>query len=82
MSSGVIKKSIIGHNGSISFVGFFSNESLLISSSFDGTIKIWQNKKDNFANKVKKMIRAHNDWIKTIAIHENGHFMVSGGDDY
>lgn len=76
-SGGGIFKTLSGHNDFVSCVDFSSDGLLLVSSSWDGSIKIWDAKRGGLIHD----LQAHTDGTNTVALNTNGDLLVSGGKD-
>ena len=53
------------------------NGKIIISGSFDMTIKIWYKR----TGKLIKLLRPHNNLIRALDVSLDGNTIISGGDD-
>ncbi|QGA21575.1 hypothetical protein EYB26_009286 [Talaromyces marneffei] len=66
-----------GHSGSVVSVAFSPNGRLIASSSYDGTIKLW----DPDTGALKHTLESHKERVESIAFSPNGRLLVSGSYD-
>ena len=71
-------KEVFAHSSRITGIIYDKKTNRLITSSYDGTIKIWNYSNFDIAP-IK--INAHNSWINAIAISADGKYIISGSDD-
>jgi hypothetical protein len=74
-STGNVLATLGGHSARVVDVEFCPANKLLASSSFDGSIQIWDVR--NF-NARPVVIREHGSWVRTIAFDSRGDRMASG----
>jgi len=66
-----------GHTGSISVMDISADGKLLVSGSWDKTIKIW----DLQDRKVLRVLRGHTEEVSTVDLSPDGKYIVSGAWD-
>lgn len=66
------------HTDSIWSVAFSPNSQMMVSSSLDGTIRVW-----NLLQPRSKpiVLHGHENWVTSVAFSPDGQMLVSGGDD-
>lgn len=79
LPSAKLHQSIEGHEkGILSFAWHPLRSSILLSGSYDGTIRMWELK----AAKCLKIFRGHAGGVRTISVDETATFMYSGSSDH
>jgi WD40 repeat protein len=66
-----------GHVSAIRSVRFSPNGSLIISSSDDDTVRVW----DAISGAHKYALKGHTDWIRSVVFSTDGSQIISGSDD-
>ena len=70
-----LQNTLTGHTAAVT--GVKITEQNIISSSYDGTIRFW----DLVDHSTECILPAHSSSVNTIAVSQNGKFLVSGGGD-
>ncbi|RHZ40381.1 hypothetical protein DYB26_014921 [Aphanomyces astaci] len=71
------KYSMSGHRSPITCVVFHPVFSVVVTSSEDATIKIWEVE----SGYCTQTLKGHSDWVRDICITDDGQFLASGGND-
>lgn len=74
LSSGTIKATLIGHTSAVTTVSYVPSESLLVSASDNGEVKIWNLRTNE--EMVSYLILNEQDWM---AINKEGYFNATDG---
>jgi len=72
--------SLRGHTGAITALAFNKDGSRLISSSADGTVRVWDVSQGTQPT-LLRMLRGHEGAVNAIALSADGGRLVSGGSD-
>jgi len=75
LASGNLLATLRGHSARVVDVNFSPDNRLIASSSFDGSIHIWNAQNLNARPVV---IREHGSWVRTVAFNSSGNKLVSG----
>jgi WD40 repeat protein len=69
---------LTGHEGHVTCVKFCEGGRRVLSSSNDGTVRLW----DCISGRcVRKLVEGHTGWVLSCAVTPDGKKAVSGGDD-
>ena len=68
---------LLGHNNAVSDVALSPDDRLIASSSYDGTVKVW----DAETGKEVLNFSGHDEYVFCVAFSPNGHRIASGGYD-
>lgn len=66
-----------GHESAVSSVAFSRADQTLVSGSYDGTVRLWNQQ----GNPVGQPVRGHQDWVTAVAFSPDGQTIVSSGKD-
>ena len=69
---------LCGHNGDITKIASLQNEQLLLTSSKDNTLRLWN--LDTF--QCIHNFEGHNDWIRDFTISQDEKYVFSASDDW
>ncbi len=75
VSSGNRLATLSGHSARVVDIEFCPADKLIASTSFDGSIRIWNAQNLNSSPVV---LREHGSWVRTVAFSSNGDKMVTG----
>jgi WD40 repeat protein len=67
----------IGHNGSINCVTFSPDGKLVLSASFDKTVKLWE----AATGRLVRTFEGHSEQVASVCFSPDGLYAISGGDD-
>jgi hypothetical protein len=67
---------IHGHKGPVTSVAFSPDGQLIVSGSYDNTVRVW-----DVTTGAERHTIGHKDNINSVAFSPNGQFVVSGSDD-
>jgi len=67
----------LGHSSGITSVAFSPDEKLIISSSEDNTLKLW----DAATGREIRTFTGHDDWVNSVAFSPDGKQVLSGSND-
>ena len=71
----MLVKELAGHRGRVTSLFFLDDGHLLVSGSYDKTIKVW----DMAGGTVLSTLTGHGDYVASIAVSRNAKYLVSGG---
>ncbi len=74
----IITRTISGHQSAITDLDFSPNNEMLLSSSRDRTVRIWD---INNSKKLPLVFDDHNDWVLTACFDPTGNQVISGSKD-
>src|SRR5207249_813914 len=77
LQTGQLRKTLVGHSGSIYSVAFSPDGSTLASGSADKTIKVW----DCSTGRLLETIVGHSDAVLCVAFHPFKQLIASGSSD-
>jgi len=79
--SGKLVCKLLGHSDNITAISFNQNSTLLATSSYDNTIKIWDIQDcDIFTTQIAELV-GHENWVEGISFSPNGETIASIGWD-
>jgi len=70
-------KTLKGHSNGIQSVVFSPDEQMVVSSSWDHTLKLW----DIATGLCLRTMRGHTNWVWSVTFSPDGQKLASGGDD-
>lgn len=73
--TGSLLTTLGGHSARVADLEFSPDNTLLASTSFDGTIRLWNAQNLNSSPVV---LREHGSWVQAVAFSSNGNYMVTG----
>ena len=65
-----------GHKNCVLRVAFSPDGTMIASSSYDNTIKLW-----NLEGRVLKTFEGHEDWVNSVSFSPDGTMIASGSND-
>ena len=66
-----------GHQGIVYSVAFSPDGQIIVSSSYDKTVRLWDLK----GNSISQPLRGHRGWVTSVAFSPDGQIIVSGSYD-
>lgn len=75
--SSKILAQVKGHSARIQDIAFSPDNSQLATSSYDGTIRIWN---ANRLSETPVVITEHESWVLAVAFSPDGHYLVTSSD--
>lgn len=76
-SSSYLEKTLSGHSKSVASIAYNPNGKILVSGSYDNTVKLWNLTK----NKEIRTFKGHSAWVAAVAITPNNKNLVSSSYD-
>jgi WD40 repeat protein len=68
-------KELVGHRGDVKSLVFIDDGRMLVSGSYDKTIKVW----DVAGGTVLSTLTGHGDYVASVAVNQNAKYFASGG---
>jgi len=77
VESGMLIRTLHGHNGAVSSVAFSPDGTKIVSGSYDNTVCIW----DVISGTLISTLQGHDNYVLTVAFSPDGTKVVSGSKD-
>jgi WD40 repeat protein len=77
LASGHVLRTLVGHTDRVTSVAFAPNANILVSGSWDKTIKMW----DTGTGRMLRTLSGHTASVSSVAYSPNGRLLASGGWD-
>jgi WD40 repeat protein len=77
VATGQERQHLTGHQGAVQSVAFSPDGQTIASSSFDGTLRLW----DAVTGQEQRRITGHRDAVLSIAFHPDNALILSGSTD-
>ncbi len=75
VATGNLLATLRGHSARVADIGFCPNNAFIATTSFDGTVQLWNY---NNLNATPVVLRDHGSWVRTVSFNSDGTRMVTG----